>query len=294
MRRLLAALLSVTITGGCADEEIVRIERRSVNAEVVPTVKAPAVDDLETWFAAVRTADRPVVQETPPAPELEKEEEPEARVPWFDEAEAPLAQHDVLTPEEFDERSHYLRLRIGLHYGRTTEHRVRRIEGMTVEVSLGKDSRVSVGDRIELTRGSEIVGRFTITHVSKRSAKGDLDTAWTGTVGLPVVGDVAWTPWDLGPRVSAYGNTGIMVPRDLPDGLVLSIKKTRAGMFVAISVGTRDGVRVADEYHLSRGGRYVGRIALIRVSTGSAYGRLDERWKGQAFPPQVNDKAWTE
>jgi myosin heavy subunit len=82
--------------------------------------------------------------------------------------------------------------------------------------------------------------------------------------------------------------------RKLPDGMVLSIKATEVGTFVAISVGGKDGLRVGDEYHLSRGGEYVGRIKLIRISKDSAYGRADERWTGRAWPPRQNDKAWTE
>ena len=186
-----------------------------------------------------------------------------------------------------------MHLRMALDYEATTEHRVRRVEGVTVEISLGKDAKVSVGERIDLTRGLEIVGRFTITDVAKGSAKGDLDTAWTGTVGLPVVGDVAWTRREFDPRFSTQ--RGLLgVRRTLPDGLVLSVKKTRAGMFVAISVGSKDGIRVGDEYHLSRAGDYVGRITLIRISKGSAYGKIDERWAGKAFPPQKNDGAWPE
>ncbi len=81
---------------------------------------------------------------------------------------------------------------------------------------------------------------------------------------------------------------------ELPSGVVLRVKKTELGTFVTISVGSEHGVRVGDQYHLSRGGKYVGRIKLIRVSKNSAWGRVDGRWKGQAFPPQTNDKAWTE
>ena len=47
--------------------------------------------------------------------------------------------------------------------------------------------------------------------------------------------------------------------RNLPDGEVTSVKRTDVGIFVAISVGSKDGLRVGDEYHLLRGGVYVGR-----------------------------------
>ena len=90
-----------------------------------------------------------------------------------------------------------------------------------------------------------------------------------------------------------YGQIGAV--RKLPDGLVMSVKQTPGvGWFVAISVGSKDGLRVGDEFHLSRGGKYVGRINIIRVSKASAYGRADEKWIGTAWPPSQGDKAWTE
>jgi hypothetical protein len=95
--------------------------------------------------------------------------------------------------------------------------------------------------------------------------------------------------------VAAYAKRyGPMAPRRLPEGVVMSIKVTNVGTFVAISVGSKDKVRMGDEYHLSRGGDYVGRIRIIRISKDSAYGRADERWIGKAWPPRQNDKAWGE
>ena len=64
------------------------------------------------------------------------------------------------------------------------------------------------------------------------------------------------------------------------------------GTFVAISVGCKDGVRVGDEYDLSRGGGYVGRIQIIRVSEDSSYGRTARRWRHSLV--EVGDRVWAE
>lgn len=89
-----------------------------------------------------------------------------------------------------------------------------------------------------------------------------------------------------------YGPIG--EPRQLPDGTVLSVKRTGVGTFVALSVGRKDGLRIGDEYHLSRADKYVGRVEVIRLTADSAFCRADERWTGEAWPPQQNDKAWVE
>ncbi len=80
----------------------------------------------------------------------------------------------------------------------------------------------------------------------------------------------------------------------LPDGEVTSVKWTDVGRFVAISVGSRAGVRVGDGYHISRGDDYVGWIKIIRVSEESAYGLLDQRWQSVRLWPKPGDRVWTE
>ncbi len=69
-------------------------------------------------------------------------------------------------------------------------------------------------------------------------------------------------------------------------GVVRDVK----GDLVGISVGTNDGVRMGDQYHLSRGGSYVGRITIIQVSKDLAVGRFDNA--GSGAPPQVGDSSW--
>lgn len=84
--------------------------------------------------------------------------------------------------------------------------------------------------------------------------------------------------------------------RNLPPGRVLQVKQGDGGLgiFVAISVGSKDGVRVGDVYQLSRGNQYVGSIKIIRVDRDSAYGRADAKYHGDAWPPQSQDRAWVQ
>jgi predicted RNase H-like nuclease (RuvC/YqgF family) len=84
--------------------------------------------------------------------------------------------------------------------------------------------------------------------------------------------------------------------RSLPEGRVLQVKQGDGGLgiFVAISVGSKDNVRVGDTYQLSRGNQYVGSITIIRVDRDSAYGRADAKYHGDAWPPQSQDRAWTD
>jgi len=69
-------------------------------------------------------------------------------------------------------------------------------------------------------------------------------------------------------------------------GVVREVK----GDLIAISVGTSDKVRIGDEYHLRRGGAYVGRIVIIQVAKDMAVGRFDS--PGSGAPPQVGDESY--
>ncbi|MEE8106925.1 MAG: hypothetical protein V3T86_15430 [Planctomycetota bacterium] len=84
--------------------------------------------------------------------------------------------------------------------------------------------------------------------------------------------------------------------RSLPEGRVLQVKQGEGGLgiFVAISVGSKDNVRRGDTYQLSRGNQYVGSIKIIRVDRDSAYGRADEKYPGPGWPPQAQDRAWVQ
>jgi hypothetical protein len=60
---------------------------------------------------------------------------------------------------------------------------------------------------------------------------------------------------------------------------------------VQISAGTKDGVRVGDEYSISRGSVFVGTIRIQSVEKDSATGLLDTQFQGDGAPPQRDDKA---
>ena len=50
---------------------------------------------------------------------------------------------------------------------------------------------------------------------------------------------------------------------------------------------------MGDEFHISRGNMYVGKIDIIRVSEDGAIGRFDTKFNGGG-PPRVGDKAWVD
>ena len=91
-----------------------------------------------------------------------------------------------------------------------------------------------------------------------------------------------------------YGGPRAIALRRLPDGVVRSIEGDAGKTFVVISVGSKDGVRLDDEYHVSRGSHYVGRIKIVSVKKSEARGLADKRWTGQAWPPRPFDKVWAE
>jgi predicted RNase H-like nuclease (RuvC/YqgF family) len=71
-------------------------------------------------------------------------------------------------------------------------------------------------------------------------------------------------------------------------GQVLGV---RGGNLVQITVGTKDGVRIGDEYTISRGAVFVGTIRIQSVEKDSAIGIFNTQFKGDGAPPQAGDKA---
>ena len=65
------------------------------------------------------------------------------------------------------------------------------------------------------------------------------------------------------------------------------------GMVVVISVGSDDGVKVGDEYKLSRGKEFVGFVKIVRVQKDKAVGEFDTVNKGNGAPPVAQDRAYT-
>jgi len=73
------------------------------------------------------------------------------------------------------------------------------------------------------------------------------------------------------------------------DGRVQNVRDN----LVVISVGSKDGVRVGDTYHLRRGATYVGQIRIDKVEANMAVGVFDNEFAGDGAPPQTGDVAYT-
>ncbi len=144
--------------------------------------------------------------------------------------------------------------------------------GTFVAISLGACNGVRTSQEFTIYRNDQRVGRIKIIRVSSKRAFGRLDTK----------------PGEL-PDVQQNDRVFL----HLPDGRVLSVKSTDVGTFVAISVGSKDGVRVGDQYHVSHGGRYITSISIVRVDIDSAFARQRVRW--HTGPPiRVGDPIWVE
>jgi hypothetical protein len=58
---------------------------------------------------------------------------------------------------------------------------------------------------------------------------------------------------------------------------------------VVISLGSADGVRVGDLFHVRRGSAYVGRIRIDKVERNLSVGTFDSQFPGPGAPPQKRD-----
>lgn len=70
--------------------------------------------------------------------------------------------------------------------------RVLEVKDNIVVISVGRDDGVRNGDTYHLRRGSNYVGQMTVTRVEKDLAVGRFDTQFTGSGGMPQVGDIAY------------------------------------------------------------------------------------------------------
>ena len=78
------------------------------------------------------------------------------------------------------------------------------------------------------------------------------------------------------------------------DGVVMKVQEVAGGgIVVVISVGSADGVKVGDEYKLSRGNQFVGFIKITRVHKDKAVGEFDTNNTGAGAPPEAQDRAYT-
>jgi hypothetical protein len=88
---------------------------------------------------------------------------------------------------------------------------------------------------------------------------------------------------------------GPLTPSPGAEGSVLNVRAADDGSgasLVQISVGSKDGVRSGDEYHLSRGGVYVGWIQITDVEKDSAVGVFNAQYPGAGAPPRKGDRAY--
>ena len=58
------------------------------------------------------------------------------------------------------------------------------------------------------------------------------------------------------------------------DGFVSQIRRTSGGQFVEVTIGADDGLKAGHTVEVYRGGRYLGRIEILRTSPDKAVGRV--------------------
>jgi len=82
---------------------------------------------------------------------------------------------------------------------------------------------------------------------------------------------------------------GKLSPSEGAPGVVSAVRDN----LVSISVGTNDGVRVGDVYHIRRGGTYIGQIRITTVDKNLSVGIFDTEFTGPTgAPPQKGDTAY--
>lgn len=79
---------------------------------------------------------------------------------------------------------------------RSIAGRVTLVEDNKVTISVGAAEGVRVGDIFHLRRGAAFVGRMTILDVAKDVSVGLFDASFTGRIGPPRIGDLAYVAHD--------------------------------------------------------------------------------------------------
>ncbi len=181
MRRFLAALLSVTIAGGCATTKQ-PIESEETIAAQEARVRALKTD-VSTLTRTGETLDREIVA-------LEK------RIAWRDEAIERLSK-DINDTRVLDEQLRRFRAVVDAYARRyASSHWFGNVVGVSppgaVEISLGRTGGVRRGDDLQISRGGHYVGRITIVEVGPGYARGLPDTRWIGEAWPPRPGDDVW------------------------------------------------------------------------------------------------------
>ena len=154
---------------------------------------------------------------------------------------------------------------------------------------MGANQDVRPGDRYMVRQGGTDIAVIKIRDVNDNRATGEFEKVAALAVepgqGVHAAFYVAKILHQIPDRNNPTARAR------LKRALVLKAKATNVGTFVSISVGSKNGVQVGDEFHLTRVGLYVGKITIVRVSKDSAYGRVVDGWAGA--PPGEGDEAIT-
>jgi hypothetical protein len=162
---------------------------------------------------------------------------------------------------------------------RLPEPHVTSVRGDLVVISLGSEDGVQIGDLFHLRRGDAYVGQVRINKVERALAVGTFDSRLPGTGAPPQRGDVVYRdkkPVEKGPKPSAR------------EGRLNSVRDD----LVVISLGSDDGVRVGDVFHVRRGNEYVGQVVIDKVERNLSVGTFDSQFPGPGAPPQRGDVAY--
>ena len=152
--------------------------------------------------------------------------------------------------------------------GRRVRAAAQKLEGIvtavnreTVLISIGARDGVRVGHTFAISRRGNHIGELRVTKTLGKTSHAELIRVRERGV-TPRKRDYVY-----GRQVK--GDRGVRVRRR-SDGRVLTVK----GTLVMISIGANDGVRVGDEYRLSRNQTYIGKLRITKVEKRRSRGRL--------------------
>jgi len=66
------------------------------------------------------------------------------------------------------------------------------------------------------------------------------------------------------------------------DGVITRVKRLKDNIYVEVTVGSDDGIRLGHEMEVYRGGKYLGQIEIVRTTPDKSVGKVDpSRQQGQ-------------
>jgi hypothetical protein len=75
------------------------------------------------------------------------------------------------------------------------------------------------------------------------------------------------------------------------DGVVSQIRRVAGGQLVELTIGSDDGLKEGNTVEVFRGGRYLGRLEIVRISPDKSVARVDRRFQQGAI--QEGDRVAT-